>query len=213
MPRKSFPVPAFIVLASICAAPAAQGDDIRFEITPFVGYRMGGSFDAQDAEGNTTGSADLEDSSSWGLDLGLYADPTGTYQLLYSKPTAGLERKDPLLASVDVTTEDYQFGGTRFYPTEQWVVPYLSLTVGATRFAADGYGSETKFSGTIGGGLRLPFNDNFAATLGVRGYLTFTESDTDYFCQSVNGEATCLLKSSGSTMFQTEALLGPTVRF
>jgi len=213
MPRKSFPVPAFIVLASLCATPAARGDDIRFEITPFVGYRMGGSFDSQDAEGNTTGSADLEDGSSWGLDLGLYADPTGTYQLLYSKQTSGLERKDPLLASVDVTTEYYQFGGTRFYPTDQWVVPYLSATIGATRFAADGYGSETKFSGTIGGGLRLPFNDNFAATLGVRGYLTFTESDTDYFCQSVNGEATCLLKSSGSTMFQTEALLGLTVRF
>jgi hypothetical protein len=213
MPRKYFPVPAFVLLASLGAAPAAQGDDVRFEITPFVGYRMGGSFDAQDAAGNATGSADLDDGSSWGLDLGLYADQTGIYELLYSKQTSGLDRKDPLLGSVDVTTEYYQFGGTRFYPSEQWVVPYLSATIGATRFSADGYSSETKFSGTIGGGLRLPFNDNFAATLGVRGYLTFTESDTDYFCKSVNGEATCLLVSSGSTMFQTEALLGLTLRF
>ncbi|MCK7502095.1 MAG: hypothetical protein MZW92_78385 [Comamonadaceae bacterium] len=37
-------------------------------------------------------------------------------------------------------TEYYQFGGTLlFYPDEQWLVPYLSLTIGATRFSADDY--------------------------------------------------------------------------
>jgi hypothetical protein len=203
----------FVLLAALGAVPAAQADDVRFEITPFAAYRMGGSFDAQDADGEPSGSADLEDGSSWGLDLGLYADSTGMYELLYSRRTAPLERSDPLLSNVDVTTEYYHIGGTRFYPGEQWVVPYLSLTIGATRFSADGYSSETKFSGSIGGGLRLPFNDNFAATLGLRGYLTATESDTSYFCKSVNGEGSCLLVSSGSTMFQTEAMLGLTARF
>lgn len=212
MPRKPSSM-WFVLLATLGIAPAARADDVRFEITPFVGYRIGGSFDAQDADGDAAGSADLEDGSSWGLDLGLYADSTGMYELLYSRRTAQLERSDPLLSNIDVTTEYYQFGGTRFYPGEQWVVPYLSLTIGATRFSADDYSSETKFSASLGGGLRLPFNDNFAATLGVRGYLTFTESDTSYFCKSVNGEASCLLVSSGSTMFQTEAMLGLTARF
>jgi hypothetical protein len=115
---------------------------------------------------------------------------------------------------VDVTTEYFQLGGTAFFPGEQWAVPYLSLTVGATRYSADqGYGSDTKFSGSLGGGLRLPFNDNLAATLGVRGYLTLIESDTSIFCKSDSEAAGCLVRSSGSTFFQAEATLGLTVRF
>jgi len=92
-------------------------------------------------------------------------------------------------------------------------VPYLSMTIGATRFSADGYGSDSKFSGSLGGGLRLPFSENLAATLGVRGYLTFVDTDTGFFCSSIDGEGSCLVQSSGSTLFQAEALLGVTVRF
>jgi hypothetical protein len=207
-------IPAAALLALLAASPAARADDVRFEITPFIGYRVGGGFDAESADGSATESVDVEDGSSWGIDLGLYADSFAFYELLYSTQTTGLDSRDPTLASVDVTTEYYQFGGTAFFPGEQWLVPYLSLTIGATRFSADGgYGSDTKFSGSLGGGLRLPFTDNFGATLGVRGYLTFVESDTDFFCVSGGGEGACLLRSSGSTYFQTEALLGLTLRF
>ena len=94
------------------------------------------------------------------------------------------------------------------------MVPYLSLTAGATRFSADGgYGSETKFSMSLGGGLRLPFNDHLAATLGLRGYLSLVESDSQFFCVSGGEQSGCLVKSSGSTYFQGEAQLGLTLRF
>jgi len=92
-------------------------------------------------------------------------------------------------------------------------VPYLSLTIGATKFdAGGGYGSETKFSGSLGGGVRFPFGDHFAATLGVRGYLTAVNSDTEFFCTG-SGSVNCLFRTTGSTFFQGEALLGFTVVF
>ena len=157
---------------------------------------------------------DVEDGGSWGVGLGVYANGRGTYDLLYSKQTTGLDSRIPALAGVDVTTEYYQLGGTAFFPGEQWVIPFLSMTVGATRFSAGGgYGSDTKFSGSLGGGLRLPFSEHLAGTLGVRGYLTFVESDTDFFCVSDSEGASCLLKSSGSTYFQAEATVGLTLRF
>ena len=77
----------------------------------------------------------------------------------------------------------------------------------------DGYDDETKFSGSIGGGLRVPFNERVAATFGLRGYVTFVDSDTGIFCLSDATGASCLLRTSGSTIFQGEALLGLTVRF
>jgi hypothetical protein len=204
---------AFTLVLLLPTVPSARAD-VRAEITPFVGYRMSGSFDVERSDGTGSESVDVEDSSAWGVDVGIYATPDAFYEFLYSTQTTNLDSRDPAIAGVDVTTEYYQFGGTAFFPADQWPVPYLSLTIGATRYSADqGYGSDTKFSGSLGGGLRLPFNENVAATLGVRGYLTLIESDTSIFCKSDSEGGGCLVRSSGSTFFQAEALLGLTVRF
>jgi opacity protein-like surface antigen len=197
-------------------APQAHADGPRFELTPFVGYRAGGDFEIEATESTAQQSVDLGEAASFGLDLGLYRDEAGFYELLYSQQTASLDSSNPLLRGVDVKVEYLQIGGTSLFPQDtQWYVPYLSLTVGGTRLSAEGgdYDSETKFSASLGGGVRLPFNDNVAATLGLRGYLTFVKSNTDFFCVSGSNGGTCLLKSSGSTFFQGEALLGLTVRF
>jgi len=92
---------------------------------------------------------------------------------------------------------------------------YLSMTIGATRFDAEGgrYDSKSRFSGSLGGGLRMPFGEHVAATAGVRGYLTLVDSNTGILCVSGGGEGGCLLKSSGSTFFQAEAQLGLTFVF
>lgn len=201
------------VVALLAPVAAAQAADVRLEITPYLGYRLGGDFDAEGPDGAPSTSVDVEDGDSWGIDIGLYGRPDGFYELLYSTQSTGLDSRDPALAGVEVTTEYYQLGGTAFFPGDQWLVPYVSMTVGATRFSADGYGSETRFSGSLGGGLRLPFTDHFAATIGIRGYLTLIESDTAFLCVSEAGEAACLVTSSGSTFFQAEAQLGLTARF
>jgi opacity protein-like surface antigen len=203
-----------VVYVLAVAAPAAHAAAPRFEITPFAGYRTGGEFEAQVEETGERRNVDVEDGGSWGIDLGLYRDPNGIYELLYSKQSTGIDSSDPTLGRIDVDTEYFQFGGTLFFPDENWFIPYLSLTIGATRFDADGgYDSKTRFSGSLGGGVRLPFNDRVAATLGARGYLTFVDSDTDILCISDAEGADCLLRSSGSTYFQAEAQLGFTVVF
>jgi opacity protein-like surface antigen len=208
------PAAVACALLVMLTAVAPARADVRAEITPFVGYRMSGDFDVESADGSVTESVDVEDSSAWGVDVGIYARPDAFYEFLYSTQTTNLESRDPTVAGVDVSIEYFQFGGTAFFPGEQWPVPFLSLTIGATRYSADqGYDSDTKFSGSLGGGLRLPFNENLAATLGVRGYLTFIDSDTSIFCKSDGEAAGCLVRSSGSTFFQAEATLGLTVRF
>lgn len=210
----------YISLASLLLATAiwgvpgvADAAGPRFEVTPFVGYRMGGSFEQPETGSSPARDVDLDDGSSWGVDLGLYRDGSSFYELLYSTQSTSMDSSDPTLSRVDVQTDYYHFGGTLLFADEQWMVPYLSLTAGATRFSADDYDSETKFSMSLGGGLRLPFTDNVAATLGVRGYLTFVDSDTSFLCVSGGEQSGCLVKSSGSTYFQAEAQLGLTLRF
>jgi len=174
---------------------------------------MGGSFERPETASSPARDVDLDDGGSWGVDLGLYRDGSSFYELLYSSQSTSMDSSDPALSRVDVQTDYYHFGGTLLFADEQWMVPYLSLTAGATRFSADDYDSETKFSVSLGGGLRLPFNDHVAATLGVRGYLTFVNSDTNFLCVSGGEESGCLVRSSGTTYFQAEAQAGLTLRF
>jgi hypothetical protein len=203
-----------LCLASL-AVVGARADTPRFEITPYVGYRMGGNFDASSTSGSTE-SADLDPARSYGIDLGLYRDAYSFYEALYSRQEASVDSNDPLLAKLDVNVEYFHVGGTAFFDGEfQHAVPFVSLTIGATHLSPrqGSYDDETKFSGSLAGGLRVPFNDRVAATLGLRGYLTFVDSDTDIFCVSGPNGGSCLLRSSGSTFFQGEAQLGLTVRF
>lgn len=207
---------ATAVVALMALAPAARAADApRAEVTPYIGYRMGGQFDLASPPSGVSKSVDLKDSSSWGLDFGIYRDENSFYEILYSQQSAGLKTDDPSLKGADVKTEYWQVGGTLLYPMETWFVPYLSLTIGATRFDVTGAGggSETKFSGTLGGGFRFPFSQNFGALVGARGYLTAVSSDTDFFCSSNGGTGSCLFRTTGSTFFQGEVLLGLTARF
>ena len=192
----------------------AQSAAPRFEATPYVGYRIGGEFELEDTEAATDRSIDLDDDGSFGLDLGLYRDPNSFYELLYSRQETGLDSSEASLSGVDLATEYLHVGGTLLFPDETWFVPWLSFTIGATKLdpGGGGYDSETKFSASLGGGLRLPINERLAATLGLRGYVTLVDSDSQIFCVG-SGDLNCLLKTSGSTFFQVEAQLGLTVRF
>jgi hypothetical protein len=218
MPQPPRALRWLICSLALFSVTAAASDAPKFEVTPFVGYRTGGEFEVGDS-GDTDGDAqsvDIDDASSFGVDIGLYRDSSSFYELLYSRQEAGVDSSDPALHGLDVTTEYLHFGGTLLFDeAETWYLPYLSFTLGATRLEPQGgdYDSETKFSASLGGGFRLPFNDRVAATAGVRGYLTFVGSDTGFACVSVDGELTCLLKSSGSTYFQAEAQLGLSIRY
>jgi opacity protein-like surface antigen len=197
------------------AALPASADAPRFELTPFVGGRVGGGFDVLSPD-ETESSVDLGSGASFGLDLGMYRDRQSYYQLLYSTQQADIESRDPLLDGIDVRIDYLQFGGTAFFPQDNDnYVPYLSLTIGATFMQPDDddYDSETKFSGSIGGGFRFPLSENLGVNLGVRGYLTLLDSDTRLFCNSDADGAQCLVQSSGSTFFQAEAQLGLAFRF
>ena len=198
-----------MVAGLVVAGTAAAAEPPRFEVSGFGAYRVGGEFESE----ATGRSVDLDDGGGWGLGLALYRDPVSFYEFLYSTQRASLDQSDPLVGGLDVTTEYFQVGGTLLFPQEQGVVPYLSLTVGVTRLKASGYSSETDFSGSLGGGLRVPVNDRLSLTLGFRGYLTLVDSDSGFLCSSVDGQGTCLVRVSGSTVFQGEATAGLALRF
>ncbi len=57
---------------------AAQDTNFKFELTPFAGYRVGGSFDEKDGDGRV----ELNDSNAQGIMFNIKANPNGQYELL-----------------------------------------------------------------------------------------------------------------------------------
>jgi hypothetical protein len=88
--------------------------------------------------------------------------------------------------------------------------PYIVGTLGATRFHADAAeaSDDTRFSISLGGGLRVPFSERFSLRLEARGYVTFVDSDSALFCKTGSFGAVCELRASGSTFIQYEVLGG-----
>jgi opacity protein-like surface antigen len=199
--------------------PSGEGEaeyaSIRWEVTPFAGYRMGGSFDLEDITGaEVAGGADLNDHGSFGLAVGLSVYPGETYELFYSRQETSIEATSPL-APFDLDVEYLHLGGTLVLNEELPIVPYMMGGLGVTRFSPQtGTGSDdTRFSMSLGAGLRLPVTQNLGVRLEARGYLTFVNSESAFFCASGSFGGVCSIRAKTDTLFQFELLAGASFWF
>ncbi len=203
-----------IVVMSIAhsSPAAAQDGSFRFELTPFVGYRLGGSFDEKDGDGRV----ELNDSNAMGFAFNVRANPNGQYELLYAKQstdagTQGFFVNNP---TIDMDVEYFQFGGAYLFDGDS-VRPFVALTMGVTEFDPEltGTGSERFFSASLGGGVQINARKRLGVRLEARVFTTLVEDESDIFCSSIDGSGACLIQVDGRTLSQWEARAGLVLRF
>ena len=201
----------FIAIALLAFAPAAHAEDMtQFQVGLNGGYRMGGSL-----EDEVTGDdRDLDEASSFAVSLELryrHGDDR-FYQLWYSHQASSINDGT---ASHDVDVEYLHLGGTLPFGGWEHAQPYFAAGLGATRFSSSAPGADdvTRFSGSMAFGLEVPLAKNAAIRLEARGYATFVDTSTSFFCKSDNGDGVCRIVASGSTILQAEALAGILIRF
>lgn len=189
----------------LLAAPAWGETSVgRFEIAPFIGYRVGGDFELADA-----GEVDLAGRRSFAAALDLRRDPLAQYELYYSRQATRLERGTPL-GGTEVEVEYLHVGGTLIVAEAPRIAPYILATLGATRFATDAPGarSDTRFSLAFGAGLRVPLGARLALRLEGRIWHTFVDTDTAFFCASGELGGVCAIRASGGSFWQYAASAG-----
>jgi opacity protein-like surface antigen len=88
--------------------------------------------------------------------------------------------------------------------------PFVSGGLGATHIspANNDFSSETKFSLSIGGGLKFPLSQNIGLRLEARGYGTVVSSGGTILCSGG-----CIAKFTGSLFMQFEASAGLSIAF
>jgi hypothetical protein len=204
----------FCALAFAFSSAGAQQAESWFEITPFGGYRLGGSFEIADSPD----SYDIEDSPSFGLIVNFPHRRYTRFEVLYARQSTDAEFSGAANTGpgYDLDVQVLQLGGTYQFDAESpLVVPYLAATLGATYMeaSADTSESDTFWSASLGLGLLVSPNSRVGLRLEGRAYGTFTNSSTDLLCQSGPDGAACAIRLDGDLVTQVEAFAGIVVRF
>jgi len=166
-----------LLIANSPALAQMPPPETQFEITPFIGYQFGGDFIDRWGDDDTI-SADINDSSNYGLMLNIGVFEGFQIELMYSRQDTELVsgRRPPVgWVDTDMTVEYYHAGALFQWKFDK-VVPYVAGSMGATRFAPDRLGSDTRFSWSAGGGVKLMFNPHVGIRFDGRFYSTYIDS-------------------------------------
>ena len=198
------------ILCVLTSVAWAQGPEreIRGEITPFAGYRIGGEFEDTD-----TGEAlDLDEAASYGLLFDWNLDSRRQIEVLYSHQETELDLEGSVagVERFDVDVDYLQIGGVYIIDDSTRVQPYVAATVGITHLDPQdsGLDSETKFSGSIGVGGKIQFSERIGLRFEGRGYMTLFDSSGEVFCSGG-----CQIKVESSAFTQLEFFTGITISF
>ncbi len=199
------------ILTILIASPAlSQNNPGTIELTPYGAYSFGGTFKDED----TATEAELQDSGSFGLIFDYQQKDNTQIELIYS-----LQRTDADVSGTtipNVNMHYLQIGGTYLFD-QGTVLPFMSATLGGTHIDVDteGFGSDTFFSFSIGGGLQIAPSSRVGLRLEARAFGTMLRSGSTIFCVSDpgNGTAGCAITVSGDVLWQFQTMAGIVFRF
>ena len=137
------------------------------------------------------------------------------FELMYSRQETELIQRDLLGVPeklFDMSVEYLQGGGLiEFHQIQAPVVPFVSLTLGATHFNPDSQtvGSEWRFSSILGGGFKIMPSGRIGIRAQASLLMTFLDTGGSIFC----GGGGCSLGFFGAGMTQGDVSAGLTVAF
>jgi hypothetical protein len=201
------------------AAPArAQYVEIQsFEVTPFFGARLGGTFDIQ-PDGPEQIEATLKDAASYGFSAGVRFDDLSLVEFRWTQATSTLRFGAPfafLGASIgDVTLDQFHADFTREFliPEVKGLRSFLTGSLGLTHLGAaqDGF---TRFSFGFGAGLKQFLGSRLAIRAEAQWLPILVDPSVSGFACGTIQFGGCFVVLSGELVQQFQLSIGPVVRF
>jgi hypothetical protein len=198
-------LPFLLMLLVIPTTLFAQDDDWRrrraerdrytpresaFELTPFIGYRWGGTIFADqsflfDEDVQVASSPNLGVSFAIPLgDTGMKLELLASRQVSELESDSGLFEPNDDIADIDVT---YLHAGLQFpFARSRNAVPYAVVSAGLANLDPQitGVSAENRFSASAGVGVKFPMSQVLSIKVEGRGYFTSLEEldDDCTFC-------------------------------
>ena len=183
----------------------------NFELTPFAGYTWGGQF----SDSVTSTTLEVKETNNYGVMLDIKQDEQSQIELYISRQASQLKASNALFTGnplFDLDIEYYHIGGTYAPSADPGKVRgFLVGTLGATHMVPQGSGldSLTKFSLSLGGGVKLYATDRIGLRLEGRWFGTLFDGSGSAFCTS----GTCAINVQGDLFSQFVANAGLIVAF
>lgn len=190
-------------LLVVLVSPATSASD--YAVTPFIGYRISDSLEDE----LTTSKVDVDEGASFGFLLSARRDGRSTYDFLFSRQNTVFQSTNSPADTLGVRFDHYHIGGTVDYQANN-LHPFASGGLGLTRITVSNqFSSETRFSLSLGGGLKFPINDDVDLRFDARAFGVTIDSDGSIVC--ANGK--CIAKISGNYFIQFEVTAGLSIAF
>ncbi len=171
-----------LILLAVAASAVAQAQirEGTVEISPFAGYLFGGEF----ARGTTSlfnFRVDAEDDVTYGARLGYNVTDNFEIEFQWSRTESAFVTDNNELFGNNETkfgdlNIDYYMGYGTFNFGHRRAVPYITLGAGVARLDPHVPGStarsDTRFTGSLGIGLKAFVNPHFGFRFDGRGYAT-----------------------------------------
>ena len=199
---------AFFLLFISITASANESSNV--EITPLVGYRFGGDFNATKDEADITTNITLNEDTSFGFLLVWDYDKKRQGELLISHYTSPFSQTMDLARNNNLAITYAHIGGN--VPIYDGIVPlFVTGGLGLTHFSPEDtlLSNETRFSLNIGLATKITVSDHISLRFGGRVYATFFNSDSQIFCNEDN----CAISISSELWVQSEVNTGITFVF
>lgn len=192
--------PWVLLLLSLPGASFVHAQDVTqesVEIGGFYGWRTGGGFSSADGL-----RLDLDSAGAFGgvVDVNLHNN-NFKLELLFS-------RQHTEIAGVATLDVDHIQAGVVQETGSPAVRFFGSALVGATRFAAVGLDTNTRFSASLGLGLKVFPAPHVGFRADVRGYLVLVDAEGGALCAG-----SCVAYYSGTSFWQGELTAGVILAF
>jgi opacity protein-like surface antigen len=180
-------LPSLACSALLCAAPVQAQDKPSIEITPFLGYDFGGSFDVFDFEFGRV-NFELQDGESYGVIVDFPISRTFQVEAMAFRQPTTLEIDEGFfgpsfeLSDLDI---DYLQAGLLWQGSLGQAKPFFTAGAGLARLNPDipELDSETRFAFNLGGGVKTFFTPHFGLRFeGRLLVITLPEDNEELFC-------------------------------
>jgi hypothetical protein len=200
------PILMCLLTAGLCATsgaqeltPTAPVPPRTVEITPTIGWRMGGGVETEDGE------FDVESATSFGVILDVRVRSDGVVELLYDRQRSDVVRRSstgPDSTITDIVIEYFQLGGAVEFGHQPNLRPFFALTLGAAHLDPSGdRDDEWHFAGVATLGAKAYLGERVGLRAQTRLWGTFLTEESQIFC-SLPG--VCVLSASGKLFVQAD---------
>ena len=182
-----------------------------FEVTPFGGFRYGGTLWA-DRSDLFSRDVDIASDANFGVNVGIpIGDTPMKLELMANRQAthftggSGLFDPDFRLADVDIT---YYHAGLQVpFGEPQGINPFVILSAGLANIDPDirHASAENRFSASAGVGLKVPLSRNIGFRVEARGYFTSLSNNSDNCRQCFDDQS--------HDLYQGETNLGLVISF